>query len=280
MGMDNLREFLTRDMVYFKDFLNLTDEQKKSGLPHEFHYFIEDYLHSSGIDLDGEEYADLQNEMESYELVERLEQHYPEIFNGFATWLLDKIEDHTLNIMASEYPSWAFLDSGEIIKRQWLIHFTDYADDIAENGFTRGVYDYTKLGLTTSMGEFEKEHGGYNFAYTLDDFYRYGYDGWSKYKYGSEAVIFQASGIKAWHYSDQEPQVIFFGNTASNIIPLTSGYEADWSIRNQKSGEIIYETDDLRDVVDWVSKNYLQYRRVLHESIRQQIRMHLWSHNK
>lgn len=116
-----------------------------------------------------------------------------------------------------------------------------------------------KLGLTCHLSEFEKKYGGYNFAYTLSDFPKYAKKS-GGYKYGSEAVVFNASGIKVWHYGDEEPQVIFYGNTAKNIIPITSGENTEFAIYS-KDNKILYENDDLKNVVYWLIKNFNQYRK-------------------
>jgi hypothetical protein len=202
------------------------------------------------------------------ELVTWLESNNKELYNQFADYLYEKIKNSTLPINDSDYPAWSYFDdSPELIKNQWLIHFTDDADSIVREGFKYGVDDMTKLGLTTHLGEFDKKYGGYNFAYLLSDFPRYGrrsYVHGGGYKYGKEAVVFNASGIKLWHYGDEEPQVIFYGNTAKNIIPITKGENTDWSIRD-KNGRILFENDKLERVVDWLVDNYSQYRKSIHE---------------
>ena len=74
-------------------------------------------------------------------------------------------------------------------------------------------------------------------------------------------VLFRASGVKMWHYSDEEPQVIFYGNTAKNIIPITKGENYAYAIKSKD--KILYESDELEKVVDWVVDNYDQYRKKL-----------------
>ena len=166
-------------------------------------------------------------------------------------------------------PSFLFMDYDSMVKNQWLIHFTDDAHSISSNGFTQGVDDHMALGLTTHFDNSSKQHGGYNFAYLLSDFMSYGASsrnhsgGW---KYGNECVVFRASGIKVWHHGDEEPQVIFYGNTATDIVPLTMGeyqsgedeYTDGWC-----TPEDYYCHEDLEKVVDWVVNNFGQYRKHL-----------------
>jgi len=262
-----LNEYISQDMIYLKDYFNMPEIQKKKYLPHEYPYEINNFLidfsydndfeftyPKDSVDVDGE---DTGNELEGYELVEWIEKNNPKLYNAFADWLYKKINDFSLDIPDFDYPAWAFFDSPELIKNQWLIHFTNNADNIANNGFVYGVNDINKLGLTTHLGDFEKKYGGYNFAFTINDYRRY-YN--NKFGYGKEAVIFKASGIKLYHNSDMQQQVIFYGNTANNIIPITAGENRRFGIFNKKNGRIIYENDNFNKVVDWVINHYIQYK--------------------
>ena len=114
------------------------------------------------------------------------------------------------------------------------------------------------------MGEFEKKYGGYNFAYDVERYDRYAHSNHGRgFKYGKEAVIFRASGMELWHYGDEEPQVIFYGNTAKSIIPITEGEEHQWAVKSVKTGRSLYENDDFDNVVVWVLRNFVQYRKQL-----------------
>lgn len=264
-----LKEYISRDEIYLKDYFSQTEEAKKYYLPHEYYYFFEDFLMEEGIDFEvPKEMVSGDDGVEEMELMVWLEANNKNLYNSFANYLYKKINENTLPIPDSEYPAWSYFDGGpKIIKNQWLIHFTDNANEIASKGFKYGVDDITKLGLTTHLGEFDKKYGGYNFAYTISDFPRYAKSGFRNkgYKYGNEAVLFKASGIKLWHYGDEEPQVIFYGNTATNIIPILGGEKFDWGVY-AKNGRLLYENDDLLKVVEWISKNYNQYRKSIHET--------------
>jgi hypothetical protein len=265
----NLNEYFTNDIIYLKDYFKMPKSTKMAYLPHEYHYFFEDFLIEDDVEfeLPKNEYIDndgntiYSEEYDTIELMTWLENNNKEIYNQFAEYLYNKISNNTLPINDAEYPAWSYFDDNpQIIKNQWLIHFTNDAYGIAENGFKYGVDDMTKLGLTTHLGDFDKKYGGYNFAYTLNDFQKYASSSYSGYKYGKEAVIFNASGIKVWHYGDEEPQVIFYGNTAKNIIPITNGENAKYGIYN-KNGNLLYENDDLPKIVNWIVNNYQQYRK-------------------
>lgn len=269
-----LKEYIGNQMIYLRDYLNMSDEQKKESLPYEFPYLLADYFNSYGEE-DSEYYMwnQIYNEMddgshpdfEDYEYVEHLKTEHPDLYDTFAEWLFDGVINGDLHdsVPHQDYPAWSFLSDPKLIKNQWLIHFTNYATEIARDGFKYGVEEMSKLGLTTSLGDFEKKYGGYNFAYTLGDFHRYGYKGGARYSYGKQAVIFRASGIQLWHSSDNEPQVIFYGNTAKNIIPITEGDKEEWGIKNKITGRFLYQFESLPSVVNWLTKNYNQYKNVI-----------------
>jgi hypothetical protein len=268
---DILNEYITNDEIYLKDYFSMSEENKKQYLPHEYYYFFDDFLVETDTEFEfpketrPSNYSDEPDEevdmFDSHiELITWLERNNPVVYNLFADYLYEKIVDYTLPISDSEYPAWSYFDdSPEVVKNQWLIHFTNDADGISRNGFKYGVDDMTKLGLTTHLGEFDKKYGGYNFAYLLSDFDRYGSDR-DGYKYGREAVIFNASGIKLWHHGDNEPQVIFYGKTARNIIPIIEGENSKWGIYG-KNGRLLFENDKLERVVQWLTQNYQQYRK-------------------
>lgn len=276
-----INEYITNDEIYLRDYLSMPDSAKLAYLPYEYYYFFQDFLDETDYDFEmpketiPSDYVDEPDEEvdmfdNEIELITWLEYNDKKTFNSFAEYLLNKINNYTLPISDSEYPAWSYFDDKPtLIKNQWLIHFTDNADDIAREGFKYGVDDMTKLGLTTHLGEFDKKYGGYNFAYLLNDFSKYAKGNYSrgKYKYGKEAVVFNASGIKVWHYGDNEPQVIFYGNTARNIVPITSGENNDYAIFG-KNGRVLFEHDDLETVVYWLIRNFEQYRKSLYGNIK------------
>lgn len=165
------------------------------------------------------------------------------------------------DISVNQYPTYYYFENAEIIKNQWCVHFTKKNPyDIAKNGFKIGEPDYSELGLTTYTPEKFKT-GGYNFGYTLDDYVKNAFWG-ERPKYGNNLVIFRASGVKAYHRGDREPQFIFWGNTAKNLIPIEK-VGKEWIIKNLKINKIIYKNEDVRKVVEWAVNNYNQHKNVI-----------------
>jgi hypothetical protein len=254
-------EYLEREIAQLRDYFSMSEEERKIDLVHTYSHMLEDYIIEDDVDFDWpvDEFGEKEPD---YQIVNNYlyngNKDTREFIRGFGDYLYKKIVDDDLLDM--DTPTWAYYSGKpEIVKNQWLIHFVgpNVVDDIAENGFTRGVSDMYRLGLTRWLPEEEKDRGGFNFAYLLQDFYKYGGE-----KYGREAVIFRASGVRVWHIGDEEYQVIFFGKGAKDRIPIKSSDEHYWAIAD-RDGKNIYGHDDLRKVVEWVSRNYDQYRGVI-----------------
>lgn len=268
-----LFEYLKKDEnVWLYKYLKMSDKEKKESLPYDFPWFFNDFIEDeviefkpvfTHVDINGE---DIGDELIDGDLIEWLSIHNKDLFNKFAEWLFKRINDNTLDTDYSEYPTWSFFGPPEILKEQWLVHFTNKAYDIENKGFTIGTDDVNKLGLTTNLSDSAKKYGGYNFAYTIYDFNKYAksWKGWVKgYKYGEEIVIFRCSGVRAKHYSDEEYQTIFWGKLATHINSVERGESKDWAIYNKISGRLLYENDELEKVIDWFVNNYNQYKKYL-----------------
>jgi hypothetical protein len=159
---------------------------------------------------------------------------------------------------------------GERLKSNtWLIHFSDHAYDIWKEGFTKGVDDLTRLGLTNYLSDFEKSYPGYNFAFEAlsRDALRASHYHMSRPKYGKNAVMFQSSGVPCYHYGDEEKQIIFYGKhiNPKNIVFLRNG-GGTWEViarTGNREDNAIYKNDRFENTVKWVIANYQQYKSVL-----------------
>jgi hypothetical protein len=162
-----------------------------------------------------------------------------------------------------DYPSvhtWSYFDKPTMLRPDtWLIHFTDSAINIAHDGFTKGVDDMTRLGLTTHLSDLDKKYGGYNFAFIADS--RDARNAARKNKYGKEAVMFQSAGVRAYHYGDEENQVIFWGKSVNpnKLVLLSRDYD-NWCVSTMRMNRDCAHKGDFENVVDWVIENHQQYR--------------------
>lgn len=201
---------------------------------------------------------------------EDLQDHEPELFyqldeieqNACAEWCVDYIMRHDpANAPTTAHVS---LNRNQLIPRvTWLVHFSDEAENIARTGFTHGMDEMDRLGLTTYFTHDAKKRGGYNFAFEATS--RHAQNAAWNNKYGLNAVLFQNSGVHCTHYGDEEDQVIFWG---ADVNPKRMIYldrpEGVWQVRNVKTGNTLFTADRYLKVVEWVIKNEAQYRRSLY----------------
>ena len=254
--------FVSNPVVQLRNYLNMDEYGKGLELIDNFPYRFIEWLRDNEYD----DLADpeIQNTIEDgysenpYRLPKEL---VIEFFGDMESSFMDHDADS---------PSWLFMDDPKIVKNQWMIHFTNDADAIACQGFKYGMDDFTRLGLTTHIRNTGKP-GGYNFAYDVDEWERYAH-GRHGFKYGDEAVLFRASGVKVWHHGDGEYQIVFVGATAKDIVPLTKGgYDGGWWANGRgKGGREEQDSeqgdgsfDSLSEAVDWVTAYYNQYKRLL-----------------
>ena len=179
-----------------------------------------------------------------------------------AEWCLE----YLMHNDPAEAPTHAHLsvsDNRLIPASSWLVHFSDNAREIALNGFTYGIDEMDRLGLTTWFGDGAKKHGGYNFAYLAMS--RYAQWAASRGKYGRHAVMFQNSGVHTHHYGDEEDQIIFWGKDVSPkkiVLLLNDG--GDWCvISSSAKRDVLFRNENYGKVADWVIRNHQQYRRAL-----------------
>lgn len=269
----SLLEYLSNEDIYLKNYINMSKSDRMHNLPFEYYEFFEDFTIETGSDFEiPKEYVksdymdedDVEVDMfenNTYELIEQIYKNDKTTYNEFAEYLYDKINNFYLPIEDQDYPAQAYFNNGaKILKNQQLIHFTNKPKEIANKGFEYGVSDANKLGLTRYLDISYKLDGGYNFAYVISDIHKYAEVRKGLYKYGTEAVIFRASGIKVWHDGDKEEQVIFQGKNAKDIVPITKGEKYQFAVYNKK-GRLLYENDDMLKVVNQITNNYIQYHK-------------------
>lgn len=178
-------------------------------------------------------------------------------------------------------------DGKEIVHNEWMVHFSDYADKIAKEGFTQGNdYDGKLKSATYQRG---KTEGGYNYAYLASDVI--GGKGYKFLDYLKERetpfVMFKGNGYRFHHNQDEEDQVVLnniqkgtmvfvrrlydqwcvlstanpnWKNRTKDINPRPEDERfAMYNPRNIIEG-ILYSDDDIDKVIKWVMNNFDQYR--------------------
>ncbi|MCH9802154.1 MAG: hypothetical protein K0U62_11590 [Actinomycetia bacterium] len=186
------------------------------------------------------------------EALEEVFSDHPKLWDALLEFQNEFFVEHA----QEESPSWRYLHPryGDEAY-DWLIHFSDSAYDIAAEGFCRGVPHVETLGLTTLLSSFYFDTEGYNFAYPAEMAQRFGFNRWGDPQYGKRAVLFRAPHMVFDHSTDNEPQAIFWGPSARDIIVIDFEYrepvlEADTLVLVADSGESVAlwpEWDDLPD---------------------------------
>jgi len=224
--------YITNPIIKLKQYLTLPlakkGEEAADDFPKAFTYYITDLIqertHEPKPEIVEALVQFVRNEYEDYEFGEDVDDDFyefviesPRAWNlqipeallaGFAKVFIedsrweddyDEYADKDDEAPVAGPPSWALLEYKTLIKNQWLIHFTNHADDVAKQGFRYGVNDFTRLALTTwTENDHRDKQGGYNFAFRLKDFHYMARSG-NSWKYGKECVIFRASGILCRH---------------------------------------------------------------------------------
>lgn len=269
---DILLEYIDKDIALLRDYINSSPAERIEELRDLFsdenilEWFREQYNLGFNV-IDEDDWEEITSFEELKERFPKVHKELIDILSNMVSGKLSGFQElvgmfHNFDVPHEDIPTWRYLANARIVSNQWLVHETneDDAESIFKNGFTRGVFDHTKLGLTTWIDGFLKEGPGYNFAYTLDDFLKYGQDGY-RLTYGNVFLVFRASGVRAFHETDEEPQVIFTGKTARDIVPVFRDVNGEWEILSRKAGKPLYVTDDLENITPWIEKNYAQYRK-------------------
>ena len=178
-------------------------------------------------------------------------------------------------------------DGKEIVHNEWMVHFSDYADKIAKEGFTKGNdYEGKLKSATYQRG---KTEGGYNYAYLASDVI--GGKGYKFLDYLKERetpfVMFKGNGYRFHHNQDEEDQVVLNNVQKGTMVFVRRLYDqwcvlstanpnwkkrtkdinprpederfAMYNPRNIIEG-ILYSDDDIDNVIKWVMNNFDQYR--------------------
>ena len=178
-------------------------------------------------------------------------------------------------------------DGKEIVHNEWMVHFSDYADKIAKEGFTKGNdYEGKLKSATYQRG---KTEGGYNYAYLASDVI--GGKGYKFLDYLKERetpfVMFKGNGYRFHHNQDEEDQVVLNNVQKGTMVFVRRLYDQwcvlstanpNWKNRTKDINPrpederfamnnprniiegILYSDDDIDKVIKWVMNNFDQYR--------------------
>lgn len=275
-----------------KRFMQEPEEVADESLIRDYAYDIPEFFNNDRdaiMELSDDELDVLEafknNQVDEEDLLNILENH-PDIKEAFGHFCRSiAYQDNRAARYIYDYKQDVYSNN------QWLIHFTPNPGEIALNGFTKGTQDMEELGVTHGSQRYEE---GYNFAFIADKAtnnearYYLGHDGYGNLDDNAGAVMFKADGIEAYHGGDCQDQVIFWGPSARNIIPIYHGNVEEMSyigwdyddIENPdkfykhrgstdcwyilgKNDNLLYCNENIRKIITWVKNNYFQYRNEL-----------------
>lgn len=220
--------------------------------PYEYIHYVRDYLDDQGIDYDSGKFD--EDDFNASE--EWLNHASPAEKENFLEYAKEK--SARFNEDPYTRPTKDQMQYRRFAKPGWLVHFTDDPWGIASDGFIYGHDDIEGLALTTLKSKKSRQsYPGFNFAFDADsrDASRALSGRRGGPKYGKHAVVFWAAGVEAYHYGDEENQIIFWGPSVKKdmIFPIES-QGGDWVV-NDSSGRV-RKAGDFGSVVDWVENNY------------------------
>lgn len=274
-----IKEYMDKNhLMPLWKYFNMSDEEKQEDLIYHGWRKIGDWLNQKLYNDYNYEFLDQYGltDADINEIGQSIQDEddtiIDEIINGRFKSLKEDFAKHLYDYYGynpySGGPSWLHMEYAKMVKNEWLIHFSNNANKISYQGFKHGTEDFDNLAYSYA-GETEGKFEGYDFAYTLEGAKHYAFlsrGAWGRIpKYGKEAVIFRASGVKLWHHGDQEEQVIFWGPSAKDIIYLEFDEEtSEWYISStKKHGQVLYKNEDIDEVISWIQNNYDQYRKHL-----------------
>lgn len=229
--------------TYSTELAELRDKLKYGFDPYDFSYLIIDYLENS------DEMKEEWIKLEDYEVLEEwLKIATPQDKSSFKDYVSDKIGDDPYG-----EPSYMHMEYEQLTKPDWLVHFTDDARNIEINGFKFGHQDIEGVHLTTYKRNRQKTPG-YNFAFEVGT--KDAQNAADSEKYGKQAVVFWGAGVKAYHYGDEENQIIVWGPSVnpSLIFAMYQESGADWSVPGSNRDSIIL--GNFEKVSTWITQNY------------------------
>jgi hypothetical protein len=144
-------EFVVAEISQLKNYLNMSPLDKGKDLLYHHSHIIDQYLDwilSKARELEDDKMVSLIDDYEWDNVVVRLlsKKEYHEVADDILGGVY--VHARSFDIPDEELPSWWFFDDPQIIKNQWLIHFTNKNPiDIQKQGFQRLESDITHLGL-------------------------------------------------------------------------------------------------------------------------------------
>lgn len=131
----------------------------------------------------------------------------------------------------------------------WMIHYSPAAEQIAQEGFQKGVTLQDADTLTQTQGG--SGEPGFNYAFDTE----HKNPQWN----GGKAVVFPGQFLNVHHGRNEDSYVLFDGRTVptEQIFPIVlerDESKSGWSIYDA-SGRKLVDKKPLKEVIEWVKQN-------------------------
>lgn len=211
----------------------------------------------------------------AYELAQEDPELYQKLVDVVAekSALFYQVLESVTQLGPEHAPSWGYFDDQTFRypKGGWLVHCTDADFSSVVRDF-RGVGQIDRLGLTTHLSRVDRqEREAFGFAFEPDAFARYGLSR-GRCKYGRTMLLLKVPDyLVAWHYSDEEPQALFWGPDIEAGL-VFEGSRGDWGLPD---GDALAEEhgleypgpfEELYDLVGWLEAHPEVYADVVIEN--------------
>lgn len=140
----------------------------------------------------------------------------------------------------------------------WLVHETRTLDNlisIQQNGFQRGS-NFKDLYMGGGNVDLDSDEDYYGFAYNVKEYAN------DKMNYGTFSVVFKSNFVEIQHNTDKEGQAIFDIRKIKTAIPVFRGEDFKYHIISN-TGRIIYTTESIENICNWLDTNYNNYKKIL-----------------
>jgi len=265
-----LYEYLQQEEQWLFKYFNMSDDEKYINNAWLNQYRIKDFINThdlyeyfneeeiEGFDFDTEdinnnEDEDIFYEFEDYEKNEKKKN----FLIDFGEWCYENGEyyDQAANLM---------FDNPRIFKKDWIVYKNDTSKivKIYKDGFENGIDDYDQI-YNYFYNDQNNQYGDIHIGRPIDDISSFDF----KIDKNEDILMFKSSGVRLSDYSNNFDVVAFYGKAVYDLIWIEYGltqanhYYEVYFIESTITGERLVEKEELEEIIEWIEKNYDQYRK-------------------
>lgn len=233
--------------------------------PHHFSDWLEELGDGDGVPPELQNIIDQYEDWEDTGIIDDLHRADEQLVADYGEWLFDHYSYDIYND-PFVHPPYLTFSGAQLMPDDWLVHFTDDARAIVNEGFVGNVIDTRNLALTGNTPKsMRDDDSGFAFAFEPNDVASYAGDRHGGFKYGKEAVLFRAESVRTWHAGDREPQHIFWGPAAHAIMRIVPDGRDEWRLLDANYEDVFEQeseadpslepTRSMDDLIEWVAEH-------------------------